>query len=757
MIPENLNPYHEASFSKGGVEVDFIKQVGIPYSTKNPTDIAFTSDGGYYIAMGYSNRILKFAANGSLLFRIDGKYGDINPLTIWAAQGIATNSSDYLFVADSGNNRVLVFDPTGKYHATIEGFAYPWDIAINATDYLYVSDSANHTVQIFDPQNHFIGKFGQNGAGNGDLNYPRGIAINGTGYVYVAEQGNHRVTIFTQTGEYVNDFGSSGTGNGQFQTIYGVSINDTGQVFVSDFDSFSSFARVQSFNQLGEFEKNIGSYGSGEEDFGQPNGMSFNQTGELFVADFYRNRIKVFTGNGEFIRQFGRDSLSGSNPAEFWTPGDVAVNSTGYVFIADRDNNRIQILSPDGDFFGSFGEYGSEPGKFDGPSGIAINGSDYLYITDIYNTRVQIFSPTNQFVAEFGEYGADNGQFDTPVKIAVNSTGFVYVSDSNLNRIQIFTPTGQFVGKFGDSGINDGQFDGPVGIAFNSTGHVFVADSYNSRIQIFTSTGEFVNKFGEDGVEPGNFSKPYDIFIDGLDYIYVLDTGSDTHLIQIFRPDYSVLSFYGTYLPEHEGFFDSPTGLFVTKNGRMYIVDADNSWLQIFEVGMQMPAPVLNEIVPSPSSTGNIELSWNAVWYGQNYKIYRSTSPISEVPESDPIATTQLTTYTDFGLGNGTYYYLIVAEKMDYQSGASNVQSVEVGIPPETSTTTGSTTSSSTTSSSTTTSSSATSTASSTSSTTTTSSEVPPPSNNSLTYVLIFGGVGIGIVIVVIVVKRAKK
>ncbi len=115
-------------------------------------------------------------------------------------------------------------------------FTNPQAIAINETGYVYVLDSGNDRVQIFDPMGNYISQFGSDGSGNGYLNNPWGIAINGSGDVYITDQGNYRVEIFSQMGYYLGQFqyASWGLSNGYYEEPYGIAINASGTVYVED-------------------------------------------------------------------------------------------------------------------------------------------------------------------------------------------------------------------------------------------------------------------------------------------------------------------------------------------------------------------------------------------------------------------------------------------------------------------------------------------------------------------------------------------
>ena len=71
--------------------------------------------------------------------------------------------------------------------------------------------------------------------------------------------------------------------------------------------------------------------------------ITVDKTGNVFVADFYNNRIQKFSPDGTFLTAFGEE---GTSPGQFNHPIAVAVTDDGNVFIADYGNNRIQKWQP---------------------------------------------------------------------------------------------------------------------------------------------------------------------------------------------------------------------------------------------------------------------------------------------------------------------------------------------------------------------------------------------------------------------------
>ena len=136
--------------------------------------------------------------------------------------------NDKLYVCDRGNYRVQILnteleyvDSFGCYGDGDGQFNRPIDIAQDGAGNLYVSDSRNNRVQVFDCKGQFLSTFRKK------INFPCGISVSSDQFVYVCD--NNCVSVFKTSGEFVTSFG-------QFSDPRGIVIDD-GFVYVSNHDS----------------------------------------------------------------------------------------------------------------------------------------------------------------------------------------------------------------------------------------------------------------------------------------------------------------------------------------------------------------------------------------------------------------------------------------------------------------------------------------------------------------------------------------
>jgi DNA-binding beta-propeller fold protein YncE len=162
--------------------------------------------------------------------------------------GVAVdNKNRLLYVTDVLKNNVVVYDlDSFKYLRTVGGppqkagddapgtFARPTNIVVGANGNLYVSDTLNSRIQIFDAGGTFLNTFGKPGDGAADFARPKGIAIDSDGHLWVADADQNRVKVYDQQGRLCAFFGEYGYFPGQFALPSGIAIDKNNRVIVAE-------------------------------------------------------------------------------------------------------------------------------------------------------------------------------------------------------------------------------------------------------------------------------------------------------------------------------------------------------------------------------------------------------------------------------------------------------------------------------------------------------------------------------------------
>jgi DNA-binding beta-propeller fold protein YncE len=216
-------------------------------------------------------------------------------------------------------------------------------------------------------------------------------------------------------------------------------------------------------------------------------------------------RITMLTTDEDYVGEFanGGDTAGQSIESETsmtW-PAGIALDKSGNVYVADEWRNEIVVFTKDGEFVARWGSTGSGAGQMDGPNGISFDSQDNLLVVDGRNHRIQKFSKDGKFISQFGKQGSRNGELNMPWGITVDNDGNIFVADWRNDRVQKFSKDGKFLLKVGTSGAKDGQLNRPTGVAVDKEGDIYVTDWGNDRVQVFDRMGNFVAKMtGEGGL-----------------------------------------------------------------------------------------------------------------------------------------------------------------------------------------------------------------------------------------------------------------
>ncbi|WP_462410980.1 6-bladed beta-propeller [Neobacillus sp. Marseille-QA0830] len=249
-------------------------------------------------------------------------------------------------------------------------------------EYIYVTDTKNNQVQVFDQSGNNVSKFGKAGTKDGEFQFPYGIAGDSDENIYVADLYNGKISIFNTKGEFIKNFPDQ---DKVIQSPGGLRIYDD-KLYVTDIKANKLYVLSMEGKKLME----IG--GAGQEDgkFIAPNAVAVDKENKIYVSDSGNNRVQVFDKDGKFLKVIN-GSKDGKGSAIFVNPRGVGVDSDGNVYVVSNLSHNVYAYDKDGNELEVLGGMGTENGQLYLPNGLYIDERNVIYVTDTINQRISVF------------------------------------------------------------------------------------------------------------------------------------------------------------------------------------------------------------------------------------------------------------------------------------------------------------------------------------------------------------------------------
>lgn len=307
--PVAVDPYEAATVMLPAEQI-FGSEFYPPLGLNAPRAIAVGLNDDVYVADSRNHRILHIASDGNLLQEwgsfADQASGNAPNGTFNEPWGVAVGPDGSVYVTDTWNHRVQKFtedgEPVkmwGQYGQPIpdvseskSSFWGPRGIAVDQNGQVYVSDTGNKRIVIFDSEGNYLTEFGTAGFDPGQFDEPVGVAVGDDGVVYVTDTWNQRVQSFIP-----NDDGMVYVPLAQWdvhawfgQSLENkpfISVDGNNHVFITDPEGY----RVIEFTSDGQFVRTWGDFGTGDSEIGLASGVYADDLGNVWVTDSGNNRI----------------------------------------------------------------------------------------------------------------------------------------------------------------------------------------------------------------------------------------------------------------------------------------------------------------------------------------------------------------------------------------------------------------------------------------------------------------------------------
>jgi DNA-binding beta-propeller fold protein YncE len=260
--------------------------------------------------------------------------------------------------------------------------------------------------------------------------------------------------------------------------------NGNDELFIVDMTG-----RIQVFDATGKF---LRKWNTPAITNGKPSGMSFDNDGDLLVADTHYFQMLVYSPDGKRQKQKEIGGECGLELGQFEFVTDAVQDKEGCFFISHYGEvDRVQKFSPKGEPLLGWGSHGESLGQFIRPQAMDVDELNQLWIADACNHRVQIYDTSSgkeELVTSWGTEGEAVGQLRYPYDICLDPDGdHVFLCEFGNQRVQKFTRDGTIVATWGKPGRGEGEFHQPWAAAIDSQRRLHVLDTYNHRVQQFAA------------------------------------------------------------------------------------------------------------------------------------------------------------------------------------------------------------------------------------------------------------------------------
>ncbi len=493
----------------------------------SPFDVAVDGSGNVYIADSGNNRVLKETLSGGSYTQTTVADGSTNGLS--TPTGVAVDASGNVYIADDNNNRVLKETLSGATYtqSTIaSGLFNPISVAVDGSGNVYIVDPGNNRVL---KETLSGGSYTQSTVANAStngLNSPTAVAVDATGNVYIADNGNSRVLKETLSGgAYTQSTVVSGVG-----PLDGVAVDGSGNVYISEYTTnvvLKETLSGGSYTQSTLADVNMNGLNT-------PAGMAVDGSGNVYIADDGNHRVLKL----QFAAMdLGSAALGAPSAATFaFTFTNSTAATIGKPVVLTQGATGLD-----------FADAGTGSCNTDATNATALSSGNTCTVAVNFGPQyagardgaVELTNSSGAVIATAYVYGAGTGPqvtfapavqstvFDNatnglsqPYNLVVGGSGNVYIADAANNRVLKETLSG---GLYTQSTVASG-LNGPQGVAVDGSGNVYIADTFNNRVLKETlSGGSYTQSVVADLITNG-LQQPFAVAVDGSGNVYISDS-----------------------------------------------------------------------------------------------------------------------------------------------------------------------------------------------------------------------------------------
>jgi sugar lactone lactonase YvrE len=513
------------------------------------------------------------------------------------ARGLAVAKDGTIFIGDTGESQIEVYDANYKYLRTIgslgfgkEQFQWIQSIHLDEDGRLYVMDRFLECMKVFNKEGVFIREFTLKDNRKLRFEVLIDFAFLSSGEILVIEV-SYYSRVYTMDGKFVRDMefvNTKETSNGITQCV---TIDPEGNIWIGDYFIVIGEYRFSKFNQSGQYLGDFLIWKSRDKyDSDYPLNLCIVGD-DLYFSDKYSLKkyklIEKGTEPATFMETIA-DEVKGVEDDETSVAsvsGLVCVMDT--IYYLDSLLNRLVTLSPTKELLGTI-DFGIKEYDFlypnnivpthlnfiSSPVGVTIGPDNLFYVTNRNQGKVSVYNAEGEEKSSIGKPALGKkkqlGELTYPSDVAVNRDGFVFVSDGYLNRdiecsIEVFDPAYKPFMSIPISSdfywVMDFDYQGRL-VLGSWVGNIAVYDLSQLKEKIVTRTKSYNSRY---------LFNVADIVVDQDDNL-IFSTGEDG-MIYWINPDGRTLKTIGNQEDSYKSPIQFPSGICLDGKENLYVVD----------------------------------------------------------------------------------------------------------------------------------------------------------------------------------------
>lgn len=386
--------------------------------------------------------------------------------SMYAPSGVAAGPHGIIYVADSGNNRVLKLSPAGRLLAQ-------W------------------SVPLLSPDAHYFHVFPGLPAGQLPA---ESITVDSTGNVYVTAVPRSSIMKLSPQGHLLAEWHVASNivaaGRG---VVYDVTAGKTTNQIEKRSLTGALLTAWSDFSPDGRHAAGVG-------------GLAVAPSGDIYVdlsvtitpdpsacyrscPDSVNSYIERLSPQGKQLASWQWSGCTEWDESCGATPAPMTAAPDGSVLIADRINNKVLHYSSGGTQLDAWAIPGDNPGAATRVMGMATYGQSGIVLSDASGGRIEVLTMEGSLLADWGG-GSGRGQFFCPQAVAVARDGTVFIRDSGNNRVVKLSAGGTPIGgwSLGPASPSDPACGSDSTIAVDAQGRVYLLPP-NQRTHVFIYSG----------------------------------------------------------------------------------------------------------------------------------------------------------------------------------------------------------------------------------------------------------------------------